>query len=296
MPALLRLDVMTASTELGDRTLVDLASIRNSLMHLQHLADGLNLLSAETVGHSDTLSFTRLDDWWAGLRGILAEALPAETELTTSFAPDLPAAAISPAALAQVVASIVLMTAQAVAEMPTPRVSIRAALDDDEECLHLEIEHNGGLSAQAQSAEDEHLSRFGLATCRTLMQRFGGDLRVEATSTGGTIFHLQLGRAAADRRHPPRVRVLVSDPRALAVVRMILIQRRVTPVPFADDGDVDTIICDAASLPIALRSRNPLADNAPSPTIIALGPPQDTRPGVRWIDTYDTEALSRAFD
>ena len=295
MPALLRLDVLAASTELAARTRADLSSIRNSLMQLQHLADGLSLLSADVWTHSDSAGFTRLDEWWAGLRVLLAEALPSATELVTSIPDDLPAASITPAALAQVVASVLLISGQTLTDVPRSRVSITATVDDTG-CLQLAIRHNGGAPARPHARHDDKTDRFGLETCRALMQRFGGDLHVEMPATGGTVFHLQLRPASPDRRRALRVRVLVSDPRVLAIVRMVLTQRRVSPVPFAYSGAVDTIITDAASLPIALRTRDQAPEDVTQPTaIIALGASMESVEGVRWIEAFDSDALEKAL-
>ena len=307
MPVLLRLDVLAASTDLPARAHVDLASIRKSIAHLQQLAEGLRLLSSDPFMQRDEPQVTRLKPWWTDVAAIVTGALPTNTVVLASFASSLPALAIPPAVLAQVVVSVLLDARQAMEHVSHPRVTLSVQVDDA--CAQITIAHNGlGMDSEtlrgcfepySGSRSRVQPSGLGHAASRALMQRFGGNLTAASLNAEGATFVLHARRASgAAARVEQRVQLQVDDPRALAVVRMVVAQRRMTVVDAANSNEASVVICDADALPRFLHPANSTDANAPPRTLIVIGPP-DARfanEPVRWVAAHDAAALARVLE
>lgn len=85
MPVLLRPDVLTAVTDLPDSARNDLVGIRKSMRHLQHLSEGLRLLSPDAAMQPAERPVTTLKTRWADFRLVVVDTLPPHANVSGKF-------------------------------------------------------------------------------------------------------------------------------------------------------------------------------------------------------------------
>lgn len=301
MPVLLRLDVLSASAELPESARSDLTSIRKSMRHLQHLSEGLRLLSPDAAIQPAERPTTRLASWWADFRSVVVDTLPMHASVSADFPETLPLVAVPQSVLAQAVMSLILDALPAVATVSHP--SLRLYVTEDDDVLRLSVEKNfrrfeptpdsRAIGLPTRSHRDTSM-RFGLYASRELLNQYGGDLIREVTDEHVQIT-ITLRRVTPLGTHPAqRIRVLVEDQRVLAVVRLLMQQRGISAVEPNDLGPVDLIICDAGTLPLARHS----ISTSPGVDVVVLGAKPADGPElseVRWLDVSDVGALFAAF-
>ncbi len=312
MPILLRLDVLTASPDIPERSRAELASIRDIVTHLQRLAGGLRLLSSDPYQQRNEAQFTQLTEWWREVHAIVVDALRPNTKLTAEFADTLPAVAIPPDVLAQVVVNVVMNARRALEDTKNPTLEIRARMN--ELCVFIDIRDNGrGMDEETRrrcfepyftTRVREFATGLGLSTGRALVKRYGGDLTLAADTQQGATFtvHVPILRAAAAAGGSIKRRVLidVQDPRLRALLRLIVTNRGFEDVSSGQSSNrvrdsslesqsVEFAICDSASLPRFLEHSDDAAHQ-----IIAIGVPQKNvgRQGVLWVDAQDLSRLT----
>ncbi len=302
MPVLLRLDVVTASNDLPEKARQDLASIRQSIQRLQRLAAGLRLLSSDPFDQRDESQLTTLRDWWEDLQPIVVDALPSNTTIEANIAPDLPIVAVPPGTLAQVLINLVMNSRQAMERTSKPRLILSARTEDGRVLLDV-IDNGSGMDEETRRRcfEPYFTTRargfatgLGLSTGRALLNGYGGDLVLGDGQEVGTTFTLSLPTRVTMHVHEPvarRVRLLVRDPRQLAMLRLLIRHRGFEELgPNATDT-ADLTICDVDELSALLGS--PDSGDNDIGSIIAIGTPTaDIAPAsVRWVDPRDFSLL-----
>ena len=305
MPVLLRLDVVTASNELPEKARNDLASIRQSMLRLQRLAGGLRLLSSDPFDQRDEAQLTTLHDWWQDLQPIVVDALPPHSVVDVRIADDLPVVAVPPGALAQILINLVMNSRQAMEFTPAPRLALTGRLESGR--VLLDVEDNGaGMDSETRRRCFEpyfttrargYATGLGLSTGRALLNRHGGDLILGAEHEGGTTFTLSLpvrvkapvGKNGATRR----VRLLVRDPRQLAMLRLLIRHRGLEELSATNMDNADLTICDVDALPLVVGREQSSGRNGDAGSIIAIGTPKaDAAPdSVKWVDPKDFSML-----
>ena len=303
MPVLLRLDVVAASNDLSEKARQDLASIRQSIQRLQRLAAGLRLLSSDPFDQRDEAQLTRLHDWWEDLQPIVNDALPSHSVVDANFDAELPVAAIPPATLAQVLINLVMNSRQAMERTAQPKLTLSARVEDGK--VLVDVRDNGsGMDADTRRRCFEpyfttrargYATGLGLSTGRALLNGYGGDLALGPVQEVGTLFTLSLPtRVAMDEQRPTtarRVRLMVRDPRQLAMLRLLIRHRGLEELPPTATETPDLTICDVDELPILLGSGEKAG--ADDGSIIAIGTPRADIPpaSIRWVDPRDFSLL-----
>ncbi|HEX6314863.1 MAG TPA: ATP-binding protein [Gemmatimonadaceae bacterium] len=305
MPVLLRLDVVAASPDLSDKARADLASIRQSILKLQRLAGGLRLLSSDPFDQRDEAQLTSLPDWWQDLHPIVVDALPPHCTLDVRIDKDLPTVAVPPGALAQIVVNLVMNSRQAMERTSAPRLTLRARAEDGR--VLLDVEDNGsGMDSETRRRCFEpyfttrargYATGLGLSTGRALLNRYGGDIALGDEQDVGTLFTISMpvrpqpepiGQNGGHRR----VKLLVQDPRQLAMLRLLIRNRGLEEVASSNTEGADLTICDGDALQ-GLLGNGVTSTTHATGTIIAIGTPRsDVAPNkVRWVDPRDFSVL-----
>lgn len=303
MPILLRLDVVAATNDLSDKARQDLASIRQSIQRLQRLAAGLRLLSSDPFDQRDEAQLTRLRDWWEDLQPIVIDALPSHAIVEADIATDLPVVAIPPATLAQVLINLVMNSRQAMERTLQPKLRLSAHTEDGK--VHLDVVDNGsGMDAETRRRCFEpyfttrargYATGLGLSTGRALLNGYGGDLVLGDEQDVGTTFTLSMPtRVSVEEQRSPtarRVRLMVRDPRQLAMLRLLIRHRGLEELPATNSEAADLTIVDVDELPGLLGTGSKATAN--DGDIIAIGTPRaDTPPAsIRWVDPRDFSLL-----
>lgn len=304
MPVLLRLDVVAASTDLPEKARNDLASIRQSILRLQRLAGGLRLLSSDPFDQRDEAQLTKLHEWWQELQPIVIDALPPHSVVEASIGSELPVVAMPPGALAQILINLVMNSRQAMERTPSPHLALRVRTESDR--VLLDVEDNGsGMDAETRRRCFEpyfttrargYATGLGLSTGRALLNRYGGDLVLGPEIDTGTVFTMimpvRIPDVAGENGKHRRVRLLIRDPRQLAMLRLLIKHRGMEELPSSSGEDADLTICDVETLPSVIGTA-PSSTTHVSGSIIAIGTPKtDTTPdAVRWVDPRDFSRL-----
>jgi hypothetical protein len=291
---------VAASSDLPEKARNDLASIRQSILRLQRLAGGLRLLSSDPFDQRDESQLTSLPEWWLDLQPIVADALPPHSVVDAQIAGDLPKVAVPPGVLAQILINLVMNSRQAMEHTPLPRLGVIARAEPGR--VLLDVEDNGsGMDDETKRRCFEpyfttrargYATGLGLSTGRALMNRYGGDLMLGAEREQGTTFTLSI----PVRVHSPaggngvhrRVRLLLRDPRQLAMLRLLMRHRGLEELAAGSSEHADLTICDVDALPLVTGQGE---SNAGS--IIAIGTPESdvTPDAVRWVDPRDFTIL-----
>jgi hypothetical protein len=304
MPVLLRLDVVAASNDLPEKARTDLASIRQSILRLQRLAGGLRLLSSDPFDQRDEAQLTTLHEWWEDLQPIVIDALPPHSIVDVKIERDLPTVAVPPGTLAQILINLVMNSRQAMERIPSPRLSLTTRTESAR--VLLDVADNGsGMDSETRRRCFEpyfttrargYATGLGLSTGRALLNRYGGDLMLGAEREVGTTFTLAMpvrlpvpeGEIGTHRR----VRLLLQDPRQLAMLRLLIRHRGMEEVPANTSSGVDLTICDVEALPTVIGPE-PSSTTLGTGSIIAIGTPRSdmTPDSVRWVDPKDFSLL-----
>jgi signal transduction histidine kinase len=302
MPVLLRLDVVAASTDLPEKARLDLASIRQSILRLQRLAGGLRLLSTDPFDQRDESQLTKLQEWWDDLQPIVVDALPPHTTLDARIEKDLPQVTIPPGTLAQILINLVMNSRQAMESTASPRLALRTRSESGK--VLLDVEDNGsGMDVETRRRCFEpyfttrargYATGLGLSTGRALLNRYGGDLVLGDAPEIGTLFTLvmpaRVDTANGPNGHRKRVRLMLRDPRHLAMLRLLIRHRGFEELSPTVMDSADLTICDADALPLVIKgtmSEDELG------RVVAIGTtrPDSVPAAVRWVDPKDFSVL-----
>ncbi len=255
MPMLLRLDALSKSESLSGKAQSDLEGIRQSVLHLQRIANGLRLLSVDPATQELEDQQTRLHRWWKEIKTLVVDALPAHAFVRADLPPDQPAVLIPPGVLSHILLHSLAEARSALQHVAMPRLSISATQSDAG--IDIVVTDNGPPLTQAQQ-ELEAKGCFenrtndagaGLRLCvaRSLTQRYGGTLRRTIDSKGASslIIALQTAPDAEDvmATGQQRVQVLVTEPRQQAFARLLVAQRGMREVTVEEETEF--IVCDA---------------------------------------------------
>jgi len=196
MPALLRLDTLSASHDMPLTARQALQRVRASLVPLQQLASGLHLLSTDSepaVGAGPT---TDLLLWWRQLEPLVLAASAPGTRLQCNVPDALRVVEIPPSLLSHVVMALVLNARHGTTGSESPRLTISVATVA--RGAELIVQHAGQAPGRpgmlrrdsgSPCAESPVVAIAGLrlAELRAHVQAYGGDLsEIERSPDGGT--------------------------------------------------------------------------------------------------------------
>lgn len=304
LPMLLRLDALVKSESLSSKAHADLQGIRQSILHLQRIANGLRLISVDPSAQESEEQHTRLHRWWKAIRTLVVDALPPHAFVHAEISAELPAAIIPPGVLAHVIMHILAEARSALQHVAMPKLVISATASASG--IEIVVSDNGpsrisdGETTEAHACFENRTSDAGaalrLCVARSLVQRYGGTLRRINTGDEDSRLVISLPAApddesAGERQGRKRVRVALQDPRHQAFARLLLAQRGMFEV--AADDAADFIICDAKRY-CELNTRDQLSElAAQGATVLVIGRPngESRDPKVRWLSTRDLSKL-----
>ncbi len=303
MPMLLRLDALSKSESLSGNAQSDLDGIRQSILHLQRIANGLRLLSVDPSAQESEDQHTRLHRWWKEIKTLVVDALPAHTFVRAELSPELPAVHIPPGVLSHILLHSLTEARSALQHVAMPKLTISAAMSADR--IELVVTDNGPALTVGQQQLEAHGcfenrtndAGAGLRLCvaRSLAQRYGGSLRRAFDATGGSRLVIALSAVSdADEMNEPggrRVLLLIREPRQQAFARLLLGQRGMLEVTGAEAADF--VICDAQQY-CEMETRDQLAELFDSGvTMVVIGRPngESYHPQVHWFSVRDLSRL-----
>jgi hypothetical protein len=186
---------------------------------------------------------------------------------------------------------------QAMEHTRSPRLVLGARVEPGR--VMLDVEDNGsGMDEETRRRCFEpyfttrargYATGLGLSTGRALLNRYGGDLMLGPEPEVGTVFTLSMparvqATVGTNGKHR-RVRLLLHDPRQLAMLRLLIRHRGLEELSSTSTETADLTICDAESVTGAV--------SANGGNIIAIGTPRSvpTTDSVRWVDPKDFTIL-----
>lgn len=326
MPVMLRLDVLAATKDLPPAARDDVVSIQASVARLQRLAAGLRLLASDPFDHRNEVQQLHLASWWLEVAPLVVDALAPGTRVTTDLSEELPTLGVPPGVLAQVVMNLVMNARRALNGVESPAMSFVGTVNGHG-TVQLTVRDNGvGMDEDVRqrcfepfftTRPREYATGLGLSTGRSLLQRYGGDLRLNepdgeagvafeltlpvrshaaSRATGGDTVTLDRGASAG-----VGVRVTLRDPRHRTVTLLMLSQRGLKPWSAAESDAAiaapGTIICDGdavTSLLAELQTQG-VRDRT---RVIAVGTPPESEhaSGVTWVAPTRLGTLAELLD
>jgi hypothetical protein len=264
----------------------------------------LRLLSSDPFDQRDEPHLTTLHEWWDDLQPIVVDALAPHSIVEAHIGRDLPVVAVPPGALAQILINLVMNSRQAMERTPAPRLTIAARVESGQ--VLLDVTDNGsGMDEETRRRCFEpyfttrargYATGLGLSTGRALLNRYGGDLSLGAEQEGGTIFTIAMpvhvAEPAGSNGAHRRVKLLVQDPRQLAMLRLLIRNRGLVEISSNASETADVTICDVDALRDII-GRGASSTTHVSGSIVAIGTPS-TVPApesVRWVDPRDFSVL-----
>ncbi len=304
MPILLRLDVLSAASDLSVAAREDIARIRDGVTGIQRLAAGLRWLGSDPMEQRSEARITVLHDWFRDVHPVLKDALPTHAMLQGMVPASLPQVAVPAGALAQVTITLVLHARRFTESIAEPRITLVCRREPERVCLDVadngspfdEVAEHRSFESVATWPAPWYGTGLGLAASRALMRRYGGDVTVSSARDGGARFtvHLPLaqGQSTTSGHEGRRVHLVVGDPRQRTLLRLLLTQRGLSEWQAGEDGSADVIVCDGDTVASLAGRRDPGASRLPR--IIALGRAavSDSQTDVCWAGTDDLPRLA----
>lgn len=174
--------------------------VRQALTYLQHLSDGLHVLSIDPRAEGDDDDATVPTDlalWWKQVGPLLRTSVPRHVRVRASLSEKLPSVAIAPHLLTQAALNIIVNAGEAIPERSSKgRVLLSARLVGGERQVRLSISDNGrGMTAEVRKrALDPFFTSkpratgtgLGLPIAKKAIERVGGRLEIQSTRGTGT--------------------------------------------------------------------------------------------------------------
>lgn len=317
MPALLRLDTLTASSSLSSEARVQLHEVRASLSFLQGLASGLHLLASDTEELTTVSADTELRRWWHDVQPLVLAATSAGTQVESSVPESLPTVLAPANLLAQVLLALVLHARECMQGSESPQLRLSAAETAGGASLTLEFfaaEWRGKASNGAKnkpspaSVPISSTSGITIENLQRLLAKHGGDLsQVECSPAGGT-FRIDLAASKSERSTgssrsgAPSARVELSDLRQRAVAQLLLAQRGyaewISTGEATGAAKPTVVVCDAESVQSVIDTfhDDSSANSEPSLIVVGTAPSKPIKAAhVTWIAPTQLGLLASAL-
>ncbi|MEC9372869.1 MAG: ATP-binding protein, partial [Planctomycetota bacterium] len=182
---------------------------------------------------------------------------PKRVRLEAEFDDDLPALAIDAAALTQAALNLITNASDAIGD--SGRIRISAARAEDQ-MIHFSVSDDGaGMSDEARrhaldpffTTKRRRMSTgLGLSLVRGVVQRVGGEVRIDSSPGRGSTVTLVLPSAGAILNRAPTARIDVADDRIAGAVADVLESQgyRIAPtLESTRDGGCLLAVLDSAS-------------------------------------------------
>ena len=153
----------------------------------------------------------------------------------------------------------------------------------------------GASSRTSPRGRAAYATGLGLSTGRALLNGYGGDLILGDEQESGTTFTLSMPTRVpmhVQRAGTRRVRLLVRDPRQLAMLRLLIRHRGLEELAPSSTDTADLTICDVDELPSLLGAESGTASTVPAASLRSAPHRADMPPAsVRWVDPRDFSLL-----
>lgn len=214
-----------------------LDEVRRAVSYLQHLSDGLHVLSAEQAaeGKGEVRNLrTDLATWWSQVGVLLRTALPRRMTVRAYFPADLPEASIAPHLLTQVMMNLLVNAGEAM-PLRSRHGVVNISAKSENGHLRIDVRDNGrgmGRSVLRRAFDPFFTTKpramgtgLGLPIARQALERAGGQITLRSASGAGTTVTLLIPRAGPIGRSPsgPWACVSVSDARLALLAGQILV-------------------------------------------------------------------------
>ncbi len=262
LPLLCRLDSLDAN-DLPQRAREDLAAVREAVEYLRQLSQGLRHFALDPEDDTASPRVTSIPEWWATVRSLLRNALPARVELDSRLSDDLPPVVVPAHRLTQAVLNLVANAAEAIEG--EGRVRIFADAPRDAGFVRLGVVDNGrGMKARTRrhalepffTTKKRGLSTgLGLALVHGVARSCGGEVEIQSAEKQGTMVTLTI--PVANRAPDPettelqlganvRVAVSLADPRISAYASLLIRSAGgdVEDSPDTEPGDVQVWVTE----------------------------------------------------
>jgi PAS domain S-box-containing protein len=201
LPIRMRLDAME-SMEIPLELREDLAAIRQASEYLQKLAASLRLLSLDAQVDRPGESFTNFPVWWSEAAAMIRNAVPRTVSLTSDIPEVLPAVALNPAALTQMIFNLVQNAGDALKNNESGKIHLAASFNPATDRIQITVRDNGpGMTEESRrrclepfyTTKTRGLSTgLGLALVNGLVKGCGGQITIDSTPGQGSLFTLDL--------------------------------------------------------------------------------------------------------
>lgn len=208
----IRLRLATIETRLdSSRFSQDFVAIRSCLDSMQRLTHGLELFSLDPQQGSETQNSVHLHEWWSDVESFMRNALPKGVELIAEIPRDLPPIRVARHQLAQLTLNLVQNAGEAMQNRGHGQVRISAIRNSKltpgkTSWIELCVEDNGmGMSDEVHARCIEPFfttktrsisTGLGLSLVHGIVNRAGGDIRIESTEGAGTRVKMSLPAAS----------------------------------------------------------------------------------------------------
>lgn len=266
---LLPIQAQLESLDLGalpEDVVESIKSIGVCVKHLRRLANGLRLLALDPEQKHASVETTSFGDWWPEIEPVLRNVLPSGAALTCSGREDLPRIRIAPHLLGQVAFNLVQNAADAMrAAGRIGNVAITAEPEAGGSRVRIAFADNGpGMTDEIKrrclepffTTKARGISTgLGLSLVHGIVQRCGGELRIESRLGEGTTFAVVLPAAgpapgAVSARAPVQAVVSIADPRLRSLAGMILRSHGASVADRLDEVDGPAVwVVDRQSMP-----------------------------------------------
>jgi PAS domain S-box-containing protein len=243
-----------------------LGAIKTACDYLQRLCHGLRLFALDP-DKSIAGETTSLSTWWPAVETFLRNTLPKGISLEEDFAADLPALALAPHMLTQIVHNLVQNAGEAMRARGSGRVRIAARAISGADSMEFTVSDDGpGMSPEvrARCMEPFFTTRtrristgLGLALVHGLVTRVHGQIEIQSEPGHGTAFRLTLplpksapaAQPAWFSAQQPSVRIALADRRLAAYLGTLLQHLRVptTHGPWAIDDTECLLVTDSTA-------------------------------------------------
>jgi signal transduction histidine kinase len=239
-------------------------SIGACVDHLRRLASGLRLLALDPDHKIASGESTAMAEWWPEMQPVLRNVLPSGATLECQLDPDLPRVRIASHMLSQIVFNLVQNAGDAMrGAQRACAVRVWAAAESGGGAVRVGVSDDGpGMSEEVRqrclepffTTKARGLSTgLGLSLVHGIIQRAGGELRVESRPGAGATFTFSLssvGPGHAPGARGVRACATIADPRLRGLASLFLRSHAATEVPSpAQVGERGLWIADEASAP-----------------------------------------------
>jgi signal transduction histidine kinase len=229
--------------------------LRTCVQYLRKLSAGLRLVSLDPAQDSGCPKVV-LDEWIVEIRSVLKNTLPPRATMELDLAPGLPAVAIAPHRLAQVVFNLFQNAGEAMDDPSAGVVRLWATPTTSGDGVRFGVSDNGpGMRPDVlERCTDPFFTTktrgistgLGLSLVHGILHRCGARLEIDSTPGRGTTFSFDLPFAQETAESKAWAVVSVSDPRMRALASTLLTASgvRIFPAPPPPDDRAGILVTE----------------------------------------------------